>query len=77
MNNTSNAQEGQGFYIERRWFTVKQASAYLTERGMPMSIRVLLNHINAGGIQAKRDTLRPTQWVISLIELTRILNQGS
>ena len=61
---------------EQAFYTVKQLSAALTQRGMPISTKIIRLYIHTGRIKATRDILRPTLWVVSHQELLRLVNQG-
>lgn len=70
MNTITATQPDQAFY------TVKQLSVALTQRGLPISIKSIRDYINSGHINAKRDLMRPKLWVVSHQELMRLVNQG-
>ena len=61
---------------EQAFYTVKQLSAALTQRGMPISCQILRYYINTGRIKATRDVIRPLLWVVPHQELLRLVNQG-
>jgi hypothetical protein len=70
MENKNTAQAEQAFY------TVKQLSAALSQRGMALSERGIRDYIYTGHINATKDLIRPKLWVISHQELLRLVNQG-
>jgi hypothetical protein len=70
MTNTDTVLKEQTFY------TVKQLSAALSQRGIPLSVFSIHKYIKTGKIEATRDLLRPNIWVISHKELLRLVNQG-
>jgi hypothetical protein len=70
MSTTTTTQPDQAFY------TVKQLSSALSQRGMTISNKSIRDYINAGRIKASRELMRPKLWVVSHQELLRLMNQG-
>jgi hypothetical protein len=70
MANSNTAQTEQAFY------TVKQLSAALSQRGMALSEKAIREYISTRRINATKDVIRPKLWVISHQELLRLVNQG-